>query len=437
MERLYFSARDIRDYLAMLIDTSELNKLPAFPPNYRPITAAPQVKHFLFELMNIYEHRDSGCASPISGETGVEGLRLDFNFGLRLDVPKGNFHVRIGDADSGMIFLDENLSDVRLISLEKYFIRWKVEVTLDGATVLSHTLDLAGQPVLITFKRTAALGDTLAFLPAIAEFKRIHRCRLSVLLPEYLRGVVAELYPDLEQINAMHFDSYATYSYEMYGGNFPFCADMRDTPLERVASFILGVNTLPVKPTFKPTAPRPIADPYVCIGVQASSAIKGWLYPKGWEVVVDYLKRRGYRVLCIDKHAAQTDRGITIRKPANAEDFTGDFTLTERANMLYHADFFIGLSSGLSWLANAVGCPVVMICGFSKDWFEFHTPYRVANRLVCNGCLNDLRVKFFKEGCPYHWGTPRALECQRKISSQQVIAAIERLLADKKFCPNP
>ena len=433
MERIFFSARDIRDYFTVLIDTGELNKIPDFTPNCRLFTASPEIKNFLFSLMKVYEHCEEGCDSAINGATGIDGLHLDFNFGLRLDVPAGNFHVTISDYDSGMIFLDEDLSDVRLISVEKYFIRWQVEVSLNGEKILSHVLNLAGQPVLITFKQNAPLGDTLAFLPAVEEFKRLHGCKVSILLPEYLRGFVAELYPDLEQIDAMHFDSYATYSYEMYGGNFPFCFDLRDTPLERAANFILGVNTLPIKPRFKPTAPPVTNEPYVCISVQASSTIKGWLYPGGWNIVVDYLKRLGYRVFCIDKHAVQNDVGITISKPEGAEDFTGDLPIMERANMLYHAKFFIGLGSGLAWIADAVNCPVVMICGFSQDWCEFYTPYRVANRLVCNGCFNDVRVKYLRSPCPYHYGTSRALECQRKISPQIVIDAINRLRADKNF----
>jgi autotransporter strand-loop-strand O-heptosyltransferase len=49
--------------------------------------------------------------------------------------------------------------------------------------------------------------------------------------------------------------------------------------------------------------------------------------------------------------------------PHGVEDETGDRPLQERARWLRHADFFIGLSSGLSWLAWAVGTPVVMISG--------------------------------------------------------------------------
>ena len=211
--------------------------------------------------------------------------------------------------------------------------------------------------------------------------------------------------------------------------------DIRQMSMTRMGGMLLGIDYLPPKIEFRPTAPPPADAPYVCIAVQARDTYKGWHYPHGWDIVVDYLKRLGYRVFCIDMNAKESNGGLTICKPAGAEDFTGNRPLMERANMLYHAEFFIGLSSGLSWLAEAVNCPVVMICGFSREWHEFYTPYRVANRKVCNGCTNDVSVFHFIDKCPYHKNTPRALECQKEISPRMVIDAIERLIVDKNLTP--
>lgn len=438
LRELFFCARDIRDYLKGLIDTRELDNTPGFDPTFPALTNAPAIQKFLYDMMTFYPHCEEALKAPICGETGIEGLRLDFNFGLRLDVPEGNFHVTISDADSGQIFFKQALSAVRLVSVEKYFIHWQIDVRRDGKKVFSHTLDLEGQPVLLIVDSRCGLGDSLAFLPSIAAFKSRKRCELSILFPEYLRDFVARLYPVTWQVNAINFDNYASYFLSMYTSNVPFCpADHKTTPLKLMAQLVLGIDTLNAKPTFKPTAPRVIREPYVCIGVQASLTRKSWLYPGGWNVVVDYLKQIGYRVLCIDRRAKETGDSITIRKPNGAEDFTGDVSILERANMLYHAEFFIGLGSGLAWLAEAVDCPVVMICGFSKDWYEFHTPYRVVNRLVCGGCFNDVRVSFSssKMLCPYHNGTARELECQKKISPRMVINAIEQLIVDKKLEP--
>jgi len=392
---------------------------------------------FKSRLKKLFKMSDRIFEYKIFCETGIKGLRFDFNFGLQIEVPKGNYRVRIGDADTGEIFFDNRVTvGARLISLEQYFIRWHFEVFRDDKKTFEHTLNLDGQKVNIMMG--GGMGDMLSILPFVREFKRRHNCKLTVIMPEYMRELTLNLYPELPQAKKSYFNVYATYYPMTSISSLGLGAcDTRNTPIERVGGANLGLKNLPPKPTFKPTAPPVTRDPYVCIAVQASGTIKSWLYPDGWDIVIDYLKSLGYRVFCIDKDTEQTNYGMTIKMPEGAEDFTGDLPLLERANMLYHAEFFIGLSSGLAWLANIVNCPVVMICGFSKSWHEFYTPYRVANRLVCNGCLNDLRVHFLhtEDACSYHAGTPRELECQKKIHPRQVINAINRLIADKHLTP--
>lgn len=112
--------------------------------------------------------------------------------------------------------------------------------------------------------------------------------------------------------------------------------------------------------------------------------------------------------------------------------FDGQASETDRVNMLAYADFFIGLSSGLSWLAHAAGCPVVMVSGITLPHSEFDTPYRVQNRQVCHGCYNDLRVDWREDKCPYHKGTAREYECSKKITPQMVIGTIERFCKDMR-----
>ena len=426
-----FCAGDFRDLLTYR-DAAERAAQPEAV--MRDVLNDDFIQDFLYRKLHFFSDRDEALTAPVVGLTGIDGLRLDFNFGLRLDVPEGNFRVKIGEV-GGKTFLDEELSDVRLVSFEKIFIRWCVEVFSGGEKIFAHELDLEGKPVTIVV-RLNALGDVISVLPAVAEFQRLHRCKLSILLPEYLREFAAHLYPELTFVDALTFDAYATYFPTMCIGESPGVpADIRNMPMELVACRILGLTSRAPKPTFTPTAEPVTSAPYVCIAVQASLNRKCWLWRNGWDIVVDYLLSLGYRVFCIDKNSSQTNDGMTIRKPDGAEDFTGDFSIMHRANMLHHAEFFIGLGSGLAWLADAVNCPVVMICGFSQDWFEFDTPWRVANRLVCNGCFNDVRVNFVEQCCPRHNGTPRELECQKKISPRRVLDAIERLIVERKLTP--
>jgi autotransporter strand-loop-strand O-heptosyltransferase len=118
--------------------------------------------------------------------------------------------------------------------------------------------------------------------------------------------------------------------------------------------------------------------------------------------------------------------------PYGCEDFTGEQPLAERARWLRHAEFFVGLSSGLAWLAWAMRTPVVMISGFTHPTNEFDTPYRVINYHTCNSCWNDVRVQFDHGDflwCPRHAGTPRQFECTRLITADQVINTIRRIPA--------
>ena len=146
--------------------------------------------------------------------------------------------------------------------------------------------------------------------------------------------------------------------------------------------------------------------------------------------MVAELKAQGYRVICIDQKPLHGTGLIWNHIPHGAEDQTGDRPLTERARWLRHAAFFIGLSSGLSWLAWAAGVPVVMMCLFTQATNEFHTPYRVINWHACNSCWNDVRERFDHKDflwCPRQANTPRHFECTRLITSEQVVAAMRRI----------
>ena len=432
----FFTVNDINDYRRNYRADAAMKKI--YEEANHPQTPEELDQAYFYRIAKgPAEELDYMYESAIYGATRIEGLRLDFNFGLRLDVPEGNFRVRITDADTEKICFDKYISGGRLISVEKYFIRWRVEVFLSDEKIFDYTLNLAGQPVAVKCI-SDALGDTLALLPYLREFKKFHGCELSVLVAEDLRALTAQLYPDLPLLDELNFKTCATY-YPMMYLSTPFVpivpVDVRNMSMTRIGGVLFGINHAVAKAEFKPTEPRQIAEPYVCIGIQARNNRKGWQWPGGWDVVVDYLKSLGYRVLCIDKNREQTNDGFTTKCPAGAEDFTGDRPLMERANMLYHAEFFIGLSSGLSWLADAVGCPVVMICGFSQEWFEFYTPYRVINRKVCHGCFNDSHVLYLAAKCPYHLNTPRDSECQKKIPPRMVLDAIEQLILDNKLMP--
>ena len=142
------------------------------------------------------------------------------------------------------------------------------------------------------------------------------------------------------------------------------------------------------------------------------------------------MKELGYRVLCVDRERVTMHglHGSTI--PYGAEDYTGDRPLEERLDLISGAEFFMGLPSGLSWLAWGAGVPVVMIVGFTMPGTEFATPYRVQQFHTCHSCTNDQRNEHHYEdfgACPHHRGTDREFECTRCITPDFVKDTIRRL----------
>ncbi|MBQ7629446.1 MAG: autotransporter strand-loop-strand O-heptosyltransferase [Selenomonadaceae bacterium] len=434
MKKLFFCAKNLADYLTPL---HKLAGRDIVDVNSKGLLETDDVQNLFRSVMKSHFTDDKYFDTPISEEivTGIEGVKLDFNIGLRLEVPAGNWRIKISDADSGMVYYNKNISDTRLNSLETYYINWHVKIFRDDKKVFEYTLNLKDKPVLM-FIPKIGMGDVLSMLPYLEEFSQQHNCKLSVVLPEYLREFTEHLYPKFifeEEISYKHL---ATYPLTMPSNMLPiWYVDIRNYPLSRIAGVALGLNYIAPKPKFEPTKPPLIDNPYVCIAVQASNPKKTWLYPNGWDIVVDYLKSLGYRVLCIDRHLEVWDDEIKTAKPDGAEDLTGNFSIMDRANTIYYAEFFVGLGSGLAWVADIVNCPVVLICGFSQDWCEFYTPYRVANRIVCNGCFNNINVNYMNEKCPFHEGTEREFECQKKISPRQVINAIERLIINEHLLP--
>lgn len=370
------------------------------------------------------------AAGEVKLETDVEGLKIDFNSGARVQLPDGNWHVKISDYDSGLVAFDDDVSDCTLVSAEKYFIRWQVEVLQDGLPVFEHVLDLEDQDVFV-FMAGGALGDSISLFPYIRMLQQHYRCRVSLFPPdENFRELLNNYFPDIELVEKIPDNSYAAYCLAVFQRPpYLIAADSRMVTPDMAARSILGLPANAPMVIYKPTLPRAIREKYVCIAVQASGVMKCWLNSSGWARVIAYLKQ-GYRVLCIDGANKVLAGGHLIECPAGAEDFTGMRPLMERINLLAYADFFIGLGSGLSWLAYACDVPVVLISGFSLPLGEFDTPYRVTNQMVCHGCYNDIRVDW-KDGCPYHAGTEREFECSRAISFRMVQSAIDRLLAQE------
>jgi autotransporter strand-loop-strand O-heptosyltransferase len=386
------------------------------------------------------------CATPT--QLGPEGIRFDFNQGARVVLPNrvaGQWRVRLRDLETGNILFQSENSGAFVSSAKRYFVRFSIEVwSLDEAgaatIIMSHRYDCRDREVAIQFP-VGTLGDIMAWFPYAARFGDVHGCRLTLAMSPLLIPLLKPGYPHIRFVTHEEFLAekmaetfYATYSLGLFfddKDNIWQPTDFRHVGLHRTAGYILGVDPAEQRPKLVlEDDTSPLAEPYVCIATQSSTQCKYWNNPQGWHEVVAFLKSRGYRVICIDQKRVHGSGLAWNHLPHGVEDETGDRPLTERARWLRHATAFVGLSSGLAWLAWAAGAPVVMISGFTHPTNEFETPFRVINWHACNSCWNDPKHRFDHHDflwCPRHAGTPRQFECTRLITSEQVIAAIKRV----------
>jgi autotransporter strand-loop-strand O-heptosyltransferase len=308
----------------------------------------------------------------------------------------------------------------------KFYTKWTTNVyTEDKSTkLISEEFDLTNSRVFIVFE-SSSLGDTLAWMPYCEEFAKKHNCK--VLVSTFKNEMFEGMYSDIEFVRP---GSVVQNIKALYRLGWFYDKDKEPVlpntiPLQKTATNILGLDFMEIRPrlAFVPKE-RPINEKYVTIGMSTTAGCKEWIYPNGWQKLINYLNSMGYKVAVIQKESFS---GID-----NVLDWTGDKPLVERMNQIHHSEFYIGLGSGLSWLAWAVNKHVVMISNFSEDGHEFtDNTTRIINKSVCNGCWNNPMFMFDKgdwNWCPEHKGTERQFECHKSISSDMVIEKIQHLI---------
>jgi len=380
----------------------------------------------------------SSTFPPASARPNIEatqGIRFDFNLGARVLLPDGDWRVQLRDLDTGNILFDSKTKAAFVASSKRFYVRFGVEVWSGEESVFKHEYDARGQEVLIQFP-VGTLGDTMGWMPYAIRFGEKHGCKLTLAISDKLMPLFEAAYPEVKFVSHAGVEPetyYATYSLGLFFDDTACIwqpTDFRMVGLHRTAGYILGVDPTEAPPRIAVERGRPMEARYIAIAVQSSSQAKYWNNPQGWREVVKFLKSCGWKVVCIDQNPMHGQKLMWNHIPHGVEDETGDRPLTERARWMRHADMFIGLSSGLSWLAWAAGTPVVMISGFTHPTNEFNTPGRVINWHACNSCWNDPALRFDHKDfmwCPRHAGTDRQFECTRLITPHQVIETIKRM----------
>jgi len=293
--------------------------------------------------------------------------------------------------------------------------------------IISNQNYIAADNSINIINESGSLGDSIAWIPIVNEFAIQKRSKVNLYTPN--KELFINEYP---MINFYDYcekpsdDKKGVYKIGCFNEN-----DWKPYSLQEIASNVLGIKyeEKKCKLNFDKTKKSNFNKKYVCIATQSTAQCKYWNNKEGWAKVVSYLNSLGYDVVCIDKHYGYGAKGIINIIPENVINKTGDLPLEDRINDLYHCEFFIGLGSGLSWLAWACEKSVIMISGFSNPKSEFYTPYRVHNKNVCNSCWSDVNCTFDRSNwlwCP----RDKDFECSREITFDMVKEKIDLCIQD-------
>jgi len=356
-------------------------------------------------------------------------IKIWFDYSPKVFIEFGDYNVepyRVYMRDSsGNIF---HTSEITTGIFTYAYRRWIDDTTItvhdrNGTEVANFNLrDKIRSGKVIICLESSSLGDTLAWMPYANKFIEENNCsdvtvttfwnhifdydNIRFKPPGYMEN-------DVDVIIGIGWYIEDDINYHRN--------DPRTCPLQKVASDILGVDYIgEIKPKIKRIVrDRPTDKRYVCIGTESTAAAKHWNLEGGWQTLVNLMKESEYEVAIIHK------QGNFL---SNVIDRTGDFPIEDRISDLINCEFFIGISSGLSWLAWALDVPVVMISGFTHKFCEFSDKtLRIINEDKCHGCFNSTENKFDRGDwlwCPKHKGTDRQFECTTSITPEQVFQSI-------------
>ena len=368
----------------------------------------------------------------IENTTKVD-IKKERNLSYNIHFVNNPFFEILGDSDKeyGVEFYD---GDVLVYTTKlkanmwsklnrEYFTDWAIKVYDEDELIYNYKLNFTGKRVFISFD-SKSLGDSISWIPYVLEFKNKHNCH--VIVSTFWNKLFEKVYPELEFIEPGNVvnDLIAMYRVGWFYDNNKEPVLPSTIPLQKAITNILGLEFKEIQPRiYFESKQRLFEEKYITIANESTAGLKLWNNPNGWSELVNYLKSKGYRVVNVSKNGERID-GVTQLK---------DTSIENTMNAIYHSEFFIGLSSGLSWLTWGLGKHVVMISNFTEEDHEFVSNCtRITNTFVCHGCWNNPMFKFDKgdwNWCPEHKGTERHFECHKSITSQMVIEKIQHLLS--------
>lgn len=274
---------------------------------------------------------------------------------------------------------------------------------------------------------THALGDTIAFMPVVEKFAMNFFYPIHVGINKHLVELFEGLYTNIIVVDK---DSLIPDNATLYV-DYKF-----DKPIQQGYAEQMGLTDFEyIRPRINNSGKeRPIKNKYITFSVHSTAQCKYWNHPEGrktqltsdnWNDLSGMFRKMNITPVCVDKWESFGVSPLFNHVPKKSLNVI-DRNLIDAINYIEHSQFYIGLSSGMSWVAHALGKPVCMIANFLNEHNEFqlgiHDYLRITDRSVCNDCWYS---NTFDSGnwywCPKHENTDREFECHKVITPTRVM----------------
>jgi autotransporter strand-loop-strand O-heptosyltransferase len=358
--------------------------------------------------------------------------RLRWHDGLRLYIDQldgRQWRAEFWDGQDLVYSTGELEEDYWYSPSRKWWTNWTIRIYADSELQIEEEFTLEGQDLTVEFG-SSSLGDTLSFMGQMHSVKQRHainrlyvKCHKPWLFNWHEYNAMGIYQLNWDQESTYHMATVGVYyTMEEQWKRHEHKYDWRQVPLGKIASDRLDLEYIEQRPHMAPifTNAKSSSDrAHIVIATQSTAQAKYWNNPTGWQDLTKWCNDNEIDVYHASKEGNPPEGSIQLPE-----------ALEEVAAHINTARAFVGISSGLSWFAWALGAQVLMISGFTDEYVEFEDRCtRVINKQACHGCWGwDAFDRGDWNWCPAWKNTHRQFECSKTISSEQVIETLKSII---------
>ena len=352
------------------------------------------------------------------------------------------YRVEFWDIETNTILHSDTIKNNMWCSINESYIKDSLNIKINGEFIDSVKKRLDNKIFLskshiqkknhLVDLHSSSLGDTIAIMPYLNMYAIKNDVQIYLKGPKHFSDLFKVTYPSV---------IFTDRDKKEFHHIIDIIHDF-SKPLQQYMAEQLGFKddyyyVRPRIDSFKKE--RPVKNKYITFGIHSTLQMKYWNHPDGeevqgeslyWNKLSKMLRKSNLTPVCLELNESFGVPPHYNVLPKSSVNKTG-MDLKEVINYIEHSEFYIGLSSGMAWVAHALGKPVAMIANFTEDWNEFDLNeedyIRITNKDVCHGCWHTEHINIGDwNNCPKHQNTDKQFECHTSITPELVFDKIKK-----------